>query len=166
MVSGRRMRSRRGSQRAVASWQQHQKTATEPVPMRAEGKNTLTYGLCTLRVVARLGLCMAEGRTRRSVGHELNPPAKRRPAGLSRRRYWHARIGENAPRYLLPRDLGIIGRGRISVGMMPSPCVVSDSLEVLKGSRACARPPRLGHKPKTHLVLERLPTAPYMQLAG
>jgi hypothetical protein len=67
-----------------------------------------------LRVVARLGLCMAEGRTCRSVhGHELNPPAKRRPAGHSERRYWHARIGENAPRYLSPRDLGIIGRGRI-----------------------------------------------------
>ena len=95
----------------MASRQQHQASVT----MGEERKNT-PRDHAPLRVVARLGLCMAEGRTCRSVvyGHELNPPAKRRPVGLSGRRYWHARIGENAPRYLLPRDQGIIGRGRIS----------------------------------------------------
>ena len=130
---------------ANAQWHRDGNNRKAATTRRKKKKHT--QGPCTLRVVARLGLCMAEGRTCRSVGHEFNPPeAQAGRAPLEAQVLAHPNRRKRFSVFAT-WDLGIIGRGLISVGMMPSPCVVSVSLGILKRSRACGGLPRLDDKP-------------------
>lgn len=96
----------------------------------------IPQGPCTQRVVARLGSVWLS-RSCRSGRSRVESTSRQgsRGAGIGTPESAKTLLG----RQLSPMGLGIIGRGRISVGMMPSPGVVSDRLLVLKGSRACVR---------------------------